>query len=604
MITVNLPDGTVAQFPDGTSKEVMKSAIAKRFPPQKNQKQEMLDRVAAAKAGTLEMQPGSAEVAQAANAAAMSGMDMQPVQKTGPVLDAVMGGSAGLARGLAGIPDMPGALLDLYMRGVSSGVEKLGTATGAMTPETAANIKQGMRETTSMLPTGSGKNVRGLLSTLSGGATDYQAQTTPGKYAQTVGEFLPGAAIGGASPANLLKYGVIPGLASEAAGQATQGTAYEPYARAGAALAAPLAVGAIDKLGRAIVSPYGGADPERLKLAKVLEDFGVSPTAGQRTGSEALRKSEGATAAGQDLMATQADDFTAAALKTIGTDAKRATPEVLQASAKRIGADFDAAIAGIDVVPDANALGKFSATMQNYRAMAPKDSVVPLIGNINKQLVRAFRSGNAIPASELSTWRSGLSKLTTSADAATREAAVSAMNVIDDTMEAALTAAGRVDDIQKLATARGQWRNFLAIQKAASRSGEGVALGVISPSSLRNEVANQGRAAIAQGKRGDIGALARAGEAVLKPLPAVSAGGIRTVDSASAIARMMAGGAIGGVPGTVVAFLAPGLLGAAKMTGPAQAYLANQLVAPGGPIMSAKSLSSIPGLLARKKESK
>ncbi len=32
-ITVNLPDGTVVNFPDGTSQEVMKSALAKRFPP-------------------------------------------------------------------------------------------------------------------------------------------------------------------------------------------------------------------------------------------------------------------------------------------------------------------------------------------------------------------------------------------------------------------------------------------------------------------------------------------------------------------------------------------------------------------------------------------
>ncbi|CAN7663279.1 hypothetical protein LJR009_006057 [Bosea sp. LjRoot9] len=61
----------------------------------------------------------------------------------------------------------------------------------------------------------------------------YEPQTTAGKYAQTVGEFIPGA---GRSLANQLRYAVAPGIAAERAGQATEGTPLEPLARGGAAV--------------------------------------------------------------------------------------------------------------------------------------------------------------------------------------------------------------------------------------------------------------------------------------------------------------------------------------------------------------------------------
>ncbi len=61
-------------------------------------------------------------------------------------------------------------------------------------------------------------------------------QTTAGQYAHTAAEFVPGMA---AAPGNVVRNaitGVIAGLTSEAAGQATQGTAAEPYARAAGGL--------------------------------------------------------------------------------------------------------------------------------------------------------------------------------------------------------------------------------------------------------------------------------------------------------------------------------------------------------------------------------
>ena len=64
-------------------------------------------------------------------------------------------------------------------------------------------------------------------------------ETTPGQFARTAAEFIPG--ITASTPARLALpraagVGATAGLTSEAAGQATAGTELEPYARAGGAL--------------------------------------------------------------------------------------------------------------------------------------------------------------------------------------------------------------------------------------------------------------------------------------------------------------------------------------------------------------------------------
>jgi filamentous hemagglutinin len=62
----------------------------------------------------------------------------------------------------------------------------------------------------------------------------YQPKTIVGDYAQTAGEFVPGALLmpEGSLATNALRYGVLPAISSETAGQLTKGTAAEPWARA------------------------------------------------------------------------------------------------------------------------------------------------------------------------------------------------------------------------------------------------------------------------------------------------------------------------------------------------------------------------------------
>lgn len=62
---------------------------------------------------------------------------------------------------------------------------------------------------------------------------DYEPQSVGGSYLKTLAEFTPGMLTGGRGNlgANLLRNVVAPAVVSETAGQATQGTAAEPYAR-------------------------------------------------------------------------------------------------------------------------------------------------------------------------------------------------------------------------------------------------------------------------------------------------------------------------------------------------------------------------------------
>jgi hypothetical protein len=102
----------------------------------------------------------------------------------------------------------------------------------------------------------------------------YQPKTIYGDYAQTAGEFVPGALLmpEGSLATNALRYGLLPALSSETAGQLTKGTAVEPWARTfGAILGA--APGALRGLPWARSVPDAGLTIEQ-ELAALSERAG------------------------------------------------------------------------------------------------------------------------------------------------------------------------------------------------------------------------------------------------------------------------------------------------------------------------------------------
>lgn len=103
--------------------------------------------------------------------------------------------------------------------------------------------------------------------------TDHEPTTQVGRFAREVGRFAPGAALPG-GPATRIARVVAPGLASEAAGEATQGTPVEPYARLAAALlAGGVSEGSVQLLTRGGLN----ADQRALRLIqRELRDAGYS----------------------------------------------------------------------------------------------------------------------------------------------------------------------------------------------------------------------------------------------------------------------------------------------------------------------------------------
>lgn len=498
-------------------------------------------------------------------------------------VDALKAGGAGIARGAAGLAGLPGTLADLGGGAVEWAMSQAGLPT-----RTEAMQNLGIEDTGNILSSGM---LQSGLSNLTGGATDYQGQTTTGQYAGTVGEMLPGSAIGGLNPSNLLRFGVLPGVASEGAGQLTEGTALEPYARVAAALAAP----ALPALASRAISPFGGAiTPERQAAISALEAEGIPLTAGQRTGSQGLRymESELGGRGAAALMDDQANAFTNAAMQRAGGQGI-ANPENMTANADRLSKGFKELSERNTLKLDGDWFRDMTATMREYNRVLPSEQKQSL-GNIVSDIGERLRDG-AMSGKDYQSIRSMLTKRAFNSrnnapDLA--EAYRGVRNALDSAMERSILP----QDAGAWSQLRREYGNMKTLEKAATGAGENAALGTISPAKLR-QAATAGRQGQYARGAGDFDQLARSGQAVMTPLPnSGTAGRIRAQNLGSGI--LAGGGALaGGVPGMIAGLLAPRAAGAALMSRPVQSYLANQ-VAPNMSAIDPRTLNVIQSLIA------
>lgn len=151
--------------------------------------------------------------------------------------DVAKSAGVGLAEGAIGLVGLPGTLTNLAKKGSDFVADKI----FPMTEEQKVKMNE-LRQGGLGVP--SAEQIKKAVEGVTG--EFYKPQTTAGEYAKTVGEFAPGI-LGG--PGGLVKKAVTqvaaPALASETAGQATKGTAYEPYARVAGALAGGLGASTI-----------------------------------------------------------------------------------------------------------------------------------------------------------------------------------------------------------------------------------------------------------------------------------------------------------------------------------------------------------------------
>jgi hypothetical protein len=494
----------------------------------------------------------------------------------------IRGATAATARGLADVPAIPANLAQL---GVTLGEKALGMEE----PSAASRALASLPDTRDML----------AATPYFGPETQYVAPGTAGEYIATAGEFAGGgggvsrltnmarnrALSSGANAGDIVRYGVAPGVASEAAGQLTEGSALEPYARTGAALGASL-----------LAAPRAGAfagQSESARMANVLEDAGVrNVTAGQALGNRRLMGAEGR------LQATpqQIDDFTASTMRQLGSAERLATPTNLVAIESRLVREMADATAGITIRPSINQANKAMQLAADYAERVPMGNLTPRVRGIAEEIRALAVSGKSVPLTRLREYRSDIGNLTISSDAATRQAAHALRTLIDDLTDTALRAANRTDDIEKLARAREGYRNFIAVRDAASRAGaEG---GTLSPTQLNQSLIRaQGREAYATGRTTGMGDFTRSGAAVLRQAPAVPAGGIRTSQGLGASTGGAIGALVGGTPGALIGGTAgvalPAVGQAAMRSNAMQTLLRNPYQLP------RQSVPMLPGLLSQ-----
>lgn len=509
--------------------------------------------------------------------------------------DMAKAGASGLARGTMDTVGMPGNVQQLMELGLRKGYEW--TTGDAPNPESGSAVERFFagpsdKVKASLYNEGrnffSGQHARDVASDLTGGATEYKAKTTAGKYTGSVAEFVPGAAaFGGASVGNLLRFGALPGVASEAAGQATEGTAYEPYARLVASLLAPGAPALVSKL----ATPFK-TSPERLAMADTLKKEGVDITAGQKTGSEKLRymESELGGMAGQRAMEKQGEQFTRAALKRAGINADRALPEVMEQGLTRIGKDFDDLAARNTVRADPKIATDIRAIRDDYQLTAnPLQRQV--LDQVLQDVVTQFQKHKGtLPGEVYKTMRTRIDKAARNAKGNDNELAHAYSELresLDELMERGI-ARSNPSDLGAWRKARTEYRNYLVVEEAAAGTGDNAAMGILSPSKLRQATLQKhGKRNYVRGK-GDFAELSRAGEAIMKALPQ-SGTAPRTWarNLGTAFPALMGGLAgntalpglgmfLGGALGAGV----PTVIGRAMLSGPGRKYLGNQAVSP------------------------
>jgi hypothetical protein len=421
------------------------------------------------------------------------------------VEDVAKSGGIGLAKGAIGLAGAPGDISNLLAKGSQHATNFIADKLG---------IDPGPQAGGPVLPTSGG--IQKAVESQTG--EFYEPKTRTGKFVERAAEFLPASALGPGGMAAKLGTGASAGLASEAAGQLTEGTKAEPYARVAGALAGGLGPMAA---GRAI-TPLP-ASPQRQRLVDILNDEGVtSLTAGQRTGNDALKYAESflgdGPLAGQGASRIQRrgqEQFTEAAMRRAGAGPD-AAPEVLGANQRRLGDQFRDLAARNDLTPDNQFVTDIVQAAASYRRVPDSQQRQMVQGYID-DIVDHVNAGS-MPGPQYQEMRSRLSRQSNSlrqSDPTLSETLRDMRNALDNAMERSIPAGS--GDAELWRQSRREYGSQKTIEKAASRAGEATAEGQIVPANLRNAIPKAG-GGYARGE-GDFSELARAGSGVMQPLP-------------------------------------------------------------------------------------
>jgi hypothetical protein len=351
----------------------------------------------------------------------------------------------------------------------------------------------------------------------------HEPTTAPGRVAETVSEFVPSAAMGpGGMARRFIQGALVPGVASQAAGELTAGQPIEPYARAAAGFAAGAAF-------PHVATPIP-MNPNIAPAMSVLEREGIADalTAGQRTGSKNLQRVESVTAdvpfsftSTAGINERGAEAFTRRALNRVNIDAPRTiTPDntnLVDQALTNNSNEFNRLTAANEMKSDPQLWQEVVGANNNYERLVPEaqrsgapaawlqdlqDTLVKQNGRLTGEQYQSFRS-----------------QLAADARASNDSRLSHTLSDMTEAMDDAMERSANPSDVGAFRDARRIYRNLLVIEKASTGAGQATAQGLITPPQLT--IANRdvlGRRAQAR-SQGEFSDLARAGVAAMTPLP-------------------------------------------------------------------------------------
>ena len=436
---------------------------------------------------------------------------------------------------------------------------------------------------------------------------DIQPETT----GQEVARKLTGAAVAGGATGG-------PGAAIVATGGALGGDVASrvvpDWLAPGAELAGNYAGG---KATQKVVTPIGTATTaERDRQVGMLGDEGIPLSAGERTGSGPLKKTEqilsqapgSAGAISADVQAQKAAINRAVARKA-GLDTDTLTPDVLNGHLDNVGSQIGQIASSNNMqlpTPFIQQLGQLRQSLRFMKTEAAQE-IEARLNQLNSMITVDPATGNPVIAGpHYRTLMSDLREAITGADGTARGSMIQFRDMLRQQMEASM----KPEDAARWRELNRQYANGMVIQHAMGAAGAGPAEGNISLPHLRTAIKDSlGSDAYAKGY-GDLNDLARAGQGVLRtPIDSGSPQGIQInrllnwIGSGLAAVGGATGAVHGGVEGGIAGVAAPVLAPLAINTvmrgripgtnySPGQEYLANRLARDISPAMVAGLLNS------------
>lgn len=495
-------------------------------------------------------------------------------KKEGVFSDLLKSSASGLGRGVASIPGIAGDMHELAKAALFAPKRSL---------YDALMDKAGI----SGLPT-SEQTIAKASEYVPG--LNYKPETTAGEYAQRAGEFIPSAVVGGEGgmARNAIRYGAIPGLASEAASQATKGTDYEPQAALIGALAGAHAGPSITNIPGKILAPIEKR-PQIAAAVSTLEKEGVPLTAGQRTGNRSLQWLEAAAAdmpfsarSAADINADQGAALNRAFAKKMGHEIKDENGLMNDEEWKAVKKDFKTRYGQLNsktiMKHDAQLASDIDAAHNDYNALTSDASRAPII----KQWADAINgipktNAGVLPGDIYQEWRSDIAKNARKSGEGSKEEI--ALTDMKRALDSAINRSTSPDLAPIRAEVNRDYANYKELQKSAGSAGENAARGYISPAIVRSNAARR-KTTYLEG-RSDLGNIAQAAEAVMKQLPSSGTAQRQAAMNLFQPASAITGLAAGGLPGLLAGYVAPAATARALMSRPVQNWLGGKYERPG-----------------------